>query len=128
MPDTIQTNIRDIINEKYKDLNDRIEAKCTLWNLALSGLRSEWLLEHRNLIQRYEASEQAKALAKTEVDRHFETINSLQARMDKLSDSFVTKDEFKKQVDSLKTWMTGCMVSLIVLLVTVIIDIMRKGT
>jgi hypothetical protein len=74
-------------------IEEKIGAKCELWQVSLERLRAEWALEHKNLIQRFEDSEKAKALAKDSVDRHFETINTLQQRMDKLTVTFVSKED-----------------------------------
>ena len=87
-------------------VEERMGSKCELWELALAGLRAEWTLEHKNLIQRFEASENAKILAKGEVDRHFEISNNMQARIDKMTTTFPTKEdlaqvrvEFERRLD-----------------------------
>jgi hypothetical protein len=56
-------------------------------------LKEVWDINHRALIDRYELSEDAKALAKNEVDRHFEFINGLQSKLDKQAETFCTKGE-----------------------------------
>ena len=98
--DSIKVLIKPYIEEK-------LSAKCELWQISLEKLRAEWTLEHKNLIERFENSEQAKALAKESVDKHFDAINNLQQRMDKLTVTFVSKedhvalrDEMSQQVDS----------------------------
>lgn len=123
---TINILISDYIAEVAERLNHKMDHECEVWNLGLSALRKEWEMEHKNLVFRYESSEREKATAKVEVDKHFETINGLQARMDKLSENFITKTEFKSQIDSLKAWITGGLISLIILLVAVIVDIMIR--
>lgn len=94
--DYILINIKNFIDEKAEYVINYVNSKCELWQLVLDGLRTEWQLEHKNLVQRYETSENAKAIAKIEVDKHFESINSLQTRMDKLSASFISKENLKK--------------------------------
>lgn len=131
MPDEVLKSINveliDYIDRVVHKIQCSIDGKCEVWQMGLGALRKEWELEHRNLINRYESSEREKAVAKIEVDRHFETINGLQARMDKLSESFVTKKEFDKQFSSMKAWLNGCLISLILLLIAVIVDLMRHS-
>jgi hypothetical protein len=86
-------HLRETINLNIQKIDSDIEAKCKLLDSEINTLRTEWRLEHANLIQRYEESERSKAIAKIEVDKHFENINSLQARMDKLSETFITKED-----------------------------------
>jgi ribosome assembly protein YihI (activator of Der GTPase) len=88
------------IDRVIKTLNEKIESKCSIWELELSGvgkelesLRREWILEHKNLIQRFESEQEFKSSEKIEVDKHFERINELQARMDKLSMTFLTTEQ-----------------------------------
>jgi hypothetical protein len=127
IPKTINVELIDYIDRITNKIQCSMDGKCEIWQLGLSALRKEWELEHRSLVQRYEASEAAKALAKIEVDRHFEAQNNMQNRMDKLSDTFVTKKEFKDTIDGLKTWLTGCLVSLVFLLIAVVVDLIRKS-
>ena len=122
-PRTINVDLIDYIDRAIHKIEIKIDGKCDVWRLELAVLRKEWELEHKNLIQRYDASEHIKSIEKLEVDRHFERINGLQALMDKANETFVTKSDFKDQTDSLKTWVTGCLVSLVLLLIAVLIDI-----
>jgi hypothetical protein len=107
----------EYIDKTKKTIDEKIAAKCTEWQMGLSALRKEWELEHKNLIQRYEESEKAKSLAKIEVDKHFENINSLQNRMDKLSDTFVTKDAFETEIEGRmkNIWTTLSAISLVLI-------------
>lgn len=111
----ISVNIQNYVEDKITSVKDSINNKCELLQISLNGLRSEWTIEHRNLIQRYETSENAKALAKIEVDKHFETINGLQTRMDKLTENFVTKEDFTKTIDDRMkvVWATVASISFI---------------
>jgi chromosome segregation ATPase len=104
-PQTINVRIIEYIDRTIKTVIEKIESKCDTWRLELSGLRleltslrAEWRLEHQNLIQRFETFVSQYNENNISIDKHFERINELQSRMDKLSTAFMTADQVDTKI------------------------------
>jgi hypothetical protein len=95
-PKTINIELINYIDRLVNKIQCSIESNCKIWEINLAALRKEWELEHKNLILRYETSENLKLIEKEAIDKHFEDINGLQNRMDKLSSTFVTTENFDR--------------------------------
>jgi hypothetical protein len=99
-PQTINIGMIEYIDRVVNHLKSIIESKCEKWDLGLNKLRTEWKLEHTNLIQRFESFLLQYENNNIEIEKHFERINELQNRMDKLSNTFVTKETFDEKMKS----------------------------
>jgi transposase-like protein len=113
---TIQFETIAYIDRVKKEFEKDLNARCEKWNLELDGLRNEWRLEHRNLINQIDTAEKIKATDKIEVDKHFERINDLQARMDKIQTQFVTKDAVDQRIKTYLAYSFGISIAIISIL------------
>jgi ribosome assembly protein YihI (activator of Der GTPase) len=125
-PHTIQFETTEYIDRVMKVADKDLNARCEKWALELAGLRNEWRLEHRNLIERYETSERLKEDAKTAVDDHFKRINDLQVRMDKLQTQFVTSEQVDRRIKTATVYAFSIAIALIGVLGTVIVALIGK--
>jgi hypothetical protein len=124
-PRTISFEPIDYTDRLVKGIRDEIESKCSVWKLELTNaksdilaLRREWQLEHTNLIQRLENERQNKQVEKNEVDKHFERINELQTRMDKLSMTFQTNEQVNSKIEVALAGQTKYFAILIIIIIS----------
>jgi len=87
-------------------IQSMIDSKCDLWNVEsekvyaeLAALRREWIAEHQNLIQIVDSNESNRIKDAQTDKEHFERINSLQVRLDKLTETHCNKIEVDQVVN-----------------------------
>jgi hypothetical protein len=125
-PHTIQFETIAYIDRVKKEFEKDLNARCDKWKLELDGLRNEWRLEHKNLIDRYEASERIKADAKIDDDKHFDRQNDLQNKMDKMQVRFITKDEVDGRIKMYLAYSFGVAIAIIAILGTIIVGLLGR--
>jgi len=60
-----------------------------------------------NLVLARDVSKDAKVLARNQLDAHLKGINEFQKRMDKLENTFATKDGVNEKIEGLRTTLDG---------------------
>ena len=105
-PQTISVRLLDYIDRVARSIEAKLNSNCEAWQLELSvlrlelnGLRNEWILEHKNLIQRFESFIKQYESDKYQTAEHFERINGLQGRLDKISGSFLTSEMVDTKIE-----------------------------
>jgi hypothetical protein len=98
-PQTINVRILEYIDRTIKTIEAKIESKCDIWRLELSGLRNEWKLEHLNLIQRFESFLKQYEADKIQVQEHFDRQNNFQVRLDKITETHLTAKDVDGRIE-----------------------------
>jgi hypothetical protein len=106
IPSTINVRLLDYIDRTLKSIYEKIESKCDVWRLELSnlrlelvGLRNEWKLENTNLIQRFESFLKQYENDKAQTVEHFDRVNNLQGRLDKMTTTFQTSEMVDAKIE-----------------------------
>ena len=97
-PQTINVRILEYIDRTIKSVETKIESNCDVWRLELGGLRNEWVLEHRNLVNRVDSFIEQYERNNTEIDKHFLRSNDLQQAMNNLQKTFISNDKLEDKL------------------------------
>ena len=99
--------IIDYIDRIVKFIFAEVDSRCKLWTAELvqlrtelTGLRTEWNLQHINLIQRFESFVAQYEVEKKANAEHFVRQNDMQNRMDKMAVNFATTEQVNQMISA----------------------------
>lgn len=96
MDDKITIDLHEYMDRLLSNLRLEFDLKLSAMRGEMSALREE-----------YKKSEKQVNEAKSDVDAHFDAVNNLQARMDKMSQTFLTSKDVDEKIKLAVANMSG---------------------